>query len=487
MTVQDTSKDHKKHTKRAQASNKHSFGNSGRSMMTQELPKYEMPQNSTDPASVYQIIHDELALDCNPTLNLATFVTNWMDKEANQLLLETAPKNYADMSCYTQTLEIEERCVSILADLWNAPEKNSHSTGTYCVGSSEACLLGALAMKKTWQQRRKAANKDHYHPNIVMSSTVQVVWKKFAAYWDVEPRYAIISEHKFDGNNDELIKLCDENTIGVISLLGSTYTGHFDDVQDLNTKLNALNKAKGWEIGIHVDAATGGFIAPFLYPDLKWDFRLNNVLSINASGHKYGLTYPGSGWIVWRDHLQLPEELVFDLHYLGGTEKTYTLNFSKPASQAILQYYNFLRLGRDGYTRVIQDCRDNADYLTTRIEKLGIFDIVSSATGTPLVTAKLKDSVTEFTVFDLEHKLKEYGWIVPAYQLAEGAEHLFILRMVVREAFSADLAAKLVEALKESIAHLSKAANESTTTKKKNVESVKKAKKTRNAKMHIPC
>jgi len=234
-----------------------------------------------------------------------------------------------------------------------------------------------------------------------------------------------------------------------------------------------------------VDAATGGFIAPFLYPDLKWDFRLNNVLSINASGHKYGLTYPGAGWVVWRDHTYLPDELVFDLHYLGGTEKTYTLNFSKPASQAILQYYNFLRLGKEGYTRVMQDCRDNADYLANKLEALNIFDIVSSDNGTPLVTVKLKDNINEFTVFDLERKMKEYGWILPAYQCAQGAEHVFILRMVIREAFSADLGAKLVEAMKESIAYLQQRYKEM--HKPQKVEGVKKAKKTRDAKMHIPC
>eukprot|EP00834_Sanchytrium_tribonematis_P000687 NODE_13_length_54415_cov_0.522424.p21 type:complete len:316 gc:universal NODE_13_length_54415_cov_0.522424:9087-8140(-) len=297
MTVHgttDTSKENSRSSRRAKSSNMHTFAYTGR-YMEQTLPKYEMPENSSDARCVYQIIHDELALDANPSLNLATFVTNWMEPEANQLLLETSSKNYADMSCYTQTAEIEERCVAMLAKLWNAPECNGSSNGTFCVGSSEACILGALAMKKLWQRERKSKGKDHYHPNIVMASTVQVVWKKFAEFFDVEPRYAKISPKKFDGNNEELVKLCDENTIGVVSLLGSTYTGHFDDVKDLNNRLEKFNSKNGTNIGIHVDAATGGFIAPFLYPDLEWDFRLPLVYSINVSGHKYGLVYPGAG------------------------------------------------------------------------------------------------------------------------------------------------------------------------------------------------
>ena len=452
MTIHKETGIENKSAKRAQASPNHTFAYSGR-FSCEALPKYEIPQKSTDPNCVYQIIHDELELDATPALNLATFVTNWMEPQANTLLLESANKNFADMSCYTQTAEIEERCVSMLANLWHSPATNGHSVGTYCVGSSEACMLAALAMKKKWQRERKDKGKEHYHPNMVMASTVQVVWKKFCAYFDVEPRLAKISDTKFDSDNQAMIDLCDENTIGIVSLLGSTYTGHFDDVEDLNDKLVKFNKSKGFKIGIHVDAATGGFIAPFIYPELKWDFRLSEVWSINTSGHKYGLVYPGVGFVVWRDSTYLPDEIVFDLHYLGGTEKTFTLNFSKPSSQVILQYYNFLRLGMDGYTRVIEDCRSNADYLAEEIGKLPEFKIISSSNGTPLVTCLL-NNVKEYTVYDLEHKLKEFGWIIPAYQLADGAEHLNILRMVVRESFTKDLAAKFIEALKRSMAYL---------------------------------
>eukprot|EP00835_Amoeboradix_gromovi_P003616 NODE_247_length_12991_cov_0.678328.p2 type:complete len:482 gc:universal NODE_247_length_12991_cov_0.678328:1422-2867(+) len=461
-----------------------SFAYSGR-LMEKELPKYEMPKESNNPRTVYQIIHDELALDCNPSLNLATFVTNWMEPEANDLLLECASKNYADMSCYTQTTEIEGRCVSILSHLWNSPSISKESIGTYCVGSSEACLLGALAMKKIWQHKRSSENKDYFHPNIVMPSTVQVVWKKFATYFDVEPRYAIISEYKLDSNNDELIRLCDENTIGIISILGNTYTGHFDDVDDLNTKVTELNNKKGYNIGIHVDAATGGFIAPFLYPELKWDFRLKNVWSINTSGHKYGLVYPGVGFIVWRDDEKLPKDLIFDLHYLGGVEQTFTLNFSKPSSQVVLQYYNMLRLGRDGYKKVIKGCKENAIYLKKRLESMGPFEVISSDNGTPLVTCRLKESVVEYTVFDLERKLKEFGWITPAYQLPEGAEQIYILRMVVRESFSVDMASKFIDAMQKSIDFLME--QFASNNKKKAVESNKKHKKVRSAKMHVAC
>jgi glutamate decarboxylase len=434
----------------AQASTLHSFAYGGR-YTDHKLPKYKIPNNSSDPRCVYQVIKDELSLDGTPTLNMATFLTTWMEPEANQLLLDTAGKNYADMNCYPQTFEIQNRCVAMLAQLFNSQEEHD-VTGTYCVGSTEGCMLGGLAMKKIWQKKRKEKGLDHYHPNIIMCSTVQVAWKKFAAFFDVEPRYVNISHDRFVIDTEEACKLVDENTIGIVMMLGSTYTGHFEPIEEMNNALLKLNGEKGFDVAVHVDAASGGFVAPFLYPDLLWDFRLPMVRSINVSGHKYGLTYPGAGWVLWRESKHLPKELIFELQYLGGTEETYTINFSRPSSQAVLQYYNFLRLGRDGYTKIIQNCKDNAEFLTKKLNEIGIFNILSTEeTSLPLVAFKLNDNIQDYTVYDLSAKLKENGWIVPAYNMAEGAEDINILRVVVKEQFSKDLGVKLIHALKEAI------------------------------------
>ena len=330
----------------------------------------------------YQIVHDELMLDGNARLNLATFVTTYMDPHADKLMAETFDKNMIDKDEYPQTAAIEMRCVNMLSRLFNSPEPDK-ATGCSTTGSSEAAMLGGLALKRKWQQRRKAEGKPTDKPNLVTGINVQVCWDKFANYWDVEMRLVPMEGDRYHLSPEEAVKLCDENTIGVVVVMGSTFDGSYEDVKKMSELLDDLQKRTGLDIPIHVDGASGGFIAPFLDPDLEWDFRVPRVQSINVSGHKYGLVYPGVGWAIWRDAAALPEDLIFWVNYLGDEMPTFALNFSRPGSQVVAQYYNFLRLGFEGYRRVQQYARDVAMYTARAIEKLGPFELLTRGDELP--------------------------------------------------------------------------------------------------------
>jgi glutamate decarboxylase len=310
------------------------------------------------PETPYQIVHDEPMLDGNARHNLATFVGTWMDDMADRLYAETADKNMIDKDEYPQTAAIETRCWTMLADLWHAPDPQN-TIGTSAIGSSEACMLGGLALKRRWQKKRRAEGKSTEKPNLVMSSAVQVVWEKFCNYFEVEARYVPISEEHTELDGHDLEKYIDENTIGVVAIMGVTYTGATSLSPD-RRRLDRIQGDTGFDVPIHVDGASGAMIAPFCQPDLVWDFRLERVASISTSGHKYGLVYPGLGWVVWRDTAALPEELIFTVSYLGGNMPTLALNFSRPGAQVLLQYYLFLRLG--SRPRVQQNCLDVAHY-----------------------------------------------------------------------------------------------------------------------------
>ncbi len=410
-----------------------------------EIPRYEMPEGEMPPQTAKQIIHDELMLDGNARLNLATFVTTWMEPEARELMEETFEKNMIDKDEYPQTAEIEMRCVNILSKLYNAPE---HETPCGCstIGSSEAAMLGGMALKWQWRKRREAAGKPADKPNLVLGIDVQVCWEKFCRYWEIEPRYIPIEKGRYMITPEEVAKRCDENTIGVIGILGTTFTGQYEPIQEINDALDKLNAETGWDIPIHVDAASGGFVAPFLQPDLKWDFRLKWVKSINVSGHKYGLVYPGVGWIVWRDEQELPEELVFKVNYLGGDMPTFALNFSRPGNQVVAQYYNFIRLGKQGYTRLMESSRETARFLAAKLEEIGPFEILGPGEDIPVLAFRIReDAQTNFTVFDISEQVRHRGWLIPAYTLPENAENIAVLRIVVKEDFSRDMASLLIE------------------------------------------
>ena len=410
----------------------------GQRCLCDPLPRFDFPENEMPAQTAYNVIHDELMLDGNSRLNLATFVTTWMEPEARQLMNETFDKNMIDKDEYPQTAELELRCVNMLSRLWNSPS-HEQAIGCSTVGSSEAAMLGGMALKWRWRERMKAAGKPTDKPNLVMGINVQVCWEKFCRYWDVEPRFVPLEGERYHLSAEEAVKLCDENTIGVIVVMGSTFDGSYEPVQEVSEALDVLQRQKDWDIPIHVDGASGGFVAPFLQPDLAWDFRVPRVKSINTSGHKYGLVYPGVGWIIWREAEDLPNDLIFSVNYLGGEMPTFAINFSRPGNQVVAQYYNFLRLGKSGYTRIHQACQDIALYLSGEIEKMGPFKLLSDGSDIPVFAFALKE-VRNFTVFDLSERLRDRGWQVPAYSFPQNREDLAALRIVVKEGFSRAMA-----------------------------------------------
>ena len=417
------------------------------------VPRDHIPDGPMLPQTAYQIVLDEVGLDGNARFNLATFVTTWMDEEAERLYAATFDKNMVDKDEYPQTADIEARCVRMLGDLWHAPHA-AQSVGTSTTGSSEGCMLGGLALKRRWQTARRAAGLATDRPNIVMGGNVQVVWEKFANYWEVEPRYIPLEGDVFHLTADRLREHIDENTIGVVAVLGSTMDGSYEPVQDICAALDAYEAETGVSVPVHVDAASGGFVAPFIQPDLVWDFRLERVVSIQASGHKFGLVYPGVGWVLWRDTEFLPEDLVFHVNYLGGDMPTFALNFSRPGAQVVLQYFQFLRLGREGFRLVQQTCQDVAVHISQTLAAMPEFDVIADGTDLPVVTFTLSRDVTKYDVFDLSRKLREHGWLVPAYTMPPKRDDLAVLRVVVRNGFSHDMAELFLRDLRTAISWL---------------------------------
>jgi glutamate decarboxylase len=409
------------------------------------------------PADVaYQLIHDELLLDGSARLNLATFVTTWMEREAGTLMQECLDKNMIDKDEYPQTAELESRCVSILADLWNAPDP-ADATGCSTTGSSEACMLAGMAMKRRWEAKHGKGGT----PNLVMGANVQVCWEKFCRYWDVEPRMVPMEGDRLHLDAPTAAAAVDENTIGVVAILGSTFDGSYEPVVEICQALDQVAKDKGIDVPVHVDGASGGMIAPFLDPDLHWDFRQDRVVSINTSGHKYGLVYPGVGWVLWRDHEHLPEELIFKVNYLGGEMPTFALNFSRPGAEVVAQYYSFFRLGREGYRAVQQASRDVAMHLANEVEQLGVFRLISRGDELPVFAFTTNDQAKGWDVFAMSRMLRERGWQVPAYTFPENRTDLAVLRVVCRNGFSMDLANLFLKDLKTAVDELQ---NESVST-----------------------
>jgi glutamate decarboxylase len=419
------------------------------------LPRHRLGDAELPPDVAYQVIHDELMLDGNARMNLATFVSTWMEPQAERLMAECLDKNMIDKDEYPQTAELETRCVNILGRLWHAPDAGE-AVGCSTTGSSEAAMLGGLALKRRWQRRREAEGKPTDAPNLVMGINVQVCWEKFANYWDAEMRLVPMEGDRFHLSAEEAVKLCDENTIGVVAILGSTFDGSYEPVQEICAALDDLQERTGLDVPVHVDGASGGFVAPFADPDLVWDFRLPRVASINASGHKYGLVYPGVGWIVWRDSLALPEELIFWVNYLGDNMPTFALNFSRPGAQVVAQYYNFLRLGFDGYRKVQLYSRAVATRLADRIAELEPFELLTRGDELPVFAFKVADGIDNFSVFDVSNAVRERGWLVPAYTFPANRTDLAALRVVVRLGFTHDMADMLVRDLERLLPRLQK-------------------------------
>ncbi|GIT81474.1 glutamate decarboxylase [Leifsonia sp. LS1] len=407
--------------------------------LSRQAPPDRLPDEATDPDSVYRLIHDELLLDGSSRLNLATFVTTWMEPQAEVLMAESFDKNMIDKDEYPSTAAIERRCVSIVADLFHA--EPGQPTGTSTIGSSEAVMLAGLALKWRWRARRGLSGGGA--PNLVLGSNVQVVWEKFCRYFEVEPRYLPVERGRYVITPEQVRDAVDDDTIGVVGILGTTFTGELEPIAEICQVLDALADSGGPDVPVHVDAASGGFVVPFLDPDLEWDFRLPRVVSINVSGHKYGLTYPGIGFVVWRSPDHLPSELVFEVNYLGGEMPTFTLNFSRPGNQVIGQYYNFVRLGRAGYTEIMTALRDTAVTISAGLAAEPDLRVLTDGTAIPVIAFDVAPG-SGFTVFQVSHELRARGWQVPAYTMPANAEDVAVLRIVVRDGFSAELADALV-------------------------------------------
>ena len=418
----------------------------GNRFMLEPPPDGALPAQGMPADDAMRLVFQEMLLDGLPMRNLATFVTTYMEPQAKELIVASLHTNFIDHAEYPQTAEIEQRCVRMLADLFHAP---GETTGTRTQGSSEAIMLGALSLKWKWRDRREKAGKPIDRPNLVFGGDVHVVWEKFCRYFDVEPRIVPLQKGKYTIGPEDIEPHVDENTIGVAAVLGTTFTGHADDIRGINDLLVRLKNDRGLDVPMHVDAASGGFVWPFLYPHSEWDFRLEQVRSINVSGHKFGLVYPGIGWLVFRDKSELPDDLVFYENYLGKTDATFTLNFSTGSSMVMAQYYNFVRLGHEGYRYAMETMQYNARCLAKEIIDCGHFTLVGEqdAEQLPLVAFQLTPG-HNYDEFDVAAQLAaERGWMVPAYTLPPNAQDVKIMRALVKQT----LGQSLVETLGEDI------------------------------------
>jgi glutamate decarboxylase len=406
----------------------------GNRFATEEVPSREFPAAGMTATDAMRLVAEDIALEGDPARNLATFVTTWMEPEAQRIIAGNLHRNFIDHAEYPRTAEIERRCIRMLADLFHAP---GETTGARTQGSSEAIMLGALSLKWNWRKRRQAAGESTANPNLVFGGDVHVVWEKFCRYFDVEPRIVPLQPGKYTIGPDDVSPHVDENTIGVAAVLGTTFTGHKDDVVGINNLLLRIKSERGIDVPLHVDGASGGFVWPFLYPHSEWDFRLEQVHSINVSGHKFGLVYPGIGWLIFRDRSDLASDLVFEENYLGKTDATFTLNFSTGSSMVLAQYYNFVRYGRAGYSYIMKNMQENARMLAEKLQDTGRFTLIGAdEEQLPLVAFQLTDR-SNFNEFDVSWQLSaERGWMVPAYTLPPNAQDVTIMRALVKETMS---------------------------------------------------
>jgi glutamate decarboxylase len=415
----------------------------GNRFLTEEVPDRAFPEQGMPAQDAMRLVGEELVMEGDPARNLASFVTTWMEPEAQRIIAANLHRNFIDHAEYPISAEIEQRCIRMLADLFHAP---GETTGARTQGSSEAIMLGALSLKWKWRKRRQEEGKPADRPNLVFGGDVHVVWEKFCRYFDVEQRIVPLAEGKYTIGPEDVEPLIDENTIGVAAVLGTTFTGQADDIPGINRLLLRLRDEKGLDVPLHVDAASGGFVWPFLYPGSEWDFRLEQVRSINVSGHKFGLVYPGVGWIVFRQRDDLAQDLVFEENYLGKTDATFTLNFSTGSGMVLAQYYNLVRYGRAGYEYVIGGMQSNAEALAQHLKDDGRFQLIGEGEEQlPLVAFRLAEE-RAYDEFDIAWQLSaERGWMVPAYTLPPNAEKVQVLRALVKETLSREQVDKLAE------------------------------------------
>ncbi len=429
----------------------------GSQEMREPAPAEFIPKHKTPAEIAYQIVKDETFPQTQPRLNLATFVTTYMDDYGTRLMNDAVGINYIDETEYPRVAVMCGRCINMVANMWHSPEEDEWKTGAVGIGSSEACMLGGVAAWLRWRERRKAQGKPYDKPNLVMSTAYQVVWEKFCQLWQIEMRTVPVTREHITLDIDEALRMCDENTICIVPIAGVTWTGLNDDIEALDKALDIYNARTGYDIPIHVDAASGGFILPFLYPEKKWDFRLKWVLSISTSGHKYGLVYPGLGWVVWKDKKYLPKDMSFSVNYLGANITQVGLNFSRPAAQILAQYYNFIHLGMEGYKEIHSNSMAIARYCHEAIGKMSCFENYSKDLVNPLFIWSMTPEYAKkanWTLFDLQDKLMQSGWMVPAYTMPKNIEDMVVMRIVVRQGMSRDMADMLIEDIKNAVKEL---------------------------------
>ncbi|MEG2070518.1 MAG: glutamate decarboxylase [Bacteroidales bacterium] len=431
----------------------------GSEVMTSPAPKEVIPQHPTSPEIAYQMVRDETFAQTQPRLNMATFVTTYMDDYATKLMNDAININYIDETEYPRIAVMTGKCINMVANLWNSPEKTEWKTGALGIGSSETCMLGGVAAWLRWRKKRLAQGKPTNKPNFVISTGFQVVWEKFAQLWQIEMRTVPLTLENTTLDPQKALALCDENTICIVAIEGVTWTGLNDNVEAIDAALETYNARTGFDIPIHVDAATGGYILPFLYPKTKWDFRLKWVLSISTSGHKFGLVYPGLGWVVWKDKQYLPEEMAFSVNYLGANITQVGLNFSRPAAQVLGQYYQFIRLGFEGYKQIQTASMNIAQYAHSEIGKMAPFMPYSKEVVNPLFAWYIKPEYqkkAKWTLYDLQSVLQESGWMVPAYSMPANIEDVVVMRMVFRQGFSRDMIDMLLNDIRNTIVEFEK-------------------------------
>ncbi len=431
----------------------------GSQQMREPAPSEYIPKHRTRSDIAYQIVKDETFPQTQPRLNLATFVTTYMDEYGTKLMNEAVGINFIDETEYPRVAVMCGRCINMVANMWHSPEKAEWKTGAVGIGSSEACMLGGVAAWLRWRERRKAQGKPYDKPNLVMSTAYQVVWEKFCQLWQIEMRTVPITREHITLDIEKAIEMCDENTICIVPIAGVTWTGMNDDIEALDKALDKYNSLTGYDIPIHVDAASGGFILPFINPKKKWDFRLKWVYSISTSGHKYGLVYPGLGWVVWKDKKYLPEQMSFSVNYLGASISQVGLNFSRPAAQILAQYYNFIHLGMEGYYEIHSNSMNIAEYFHQQIGRMPCFKNYSKTLENPLFIWSLDpeyDKKAMWTLFDLQDRLMQSGWMVPAYTMPKDIEDMVVMRIVVRQGMSRDMASMLIEDIQNAVEALEK-------------------------------
>eukprot|EP00511_Aplanochytrium_stocchinoi_P009187 CAMPEP_0204863496 /NCGR_PEP_ID=MMETSP1348-20121228/3354_1 /ASSEMBLY_ACC=CAM_ASM_000700 /TAXON_ID=215587 /ORGANISM="Aplanochytrium stocchinoi, Strain GSBS06" /LENGTH=570 /DNA_ID=CAMNT_0052013835 /DNA_START=95 /DNA_END=1807 /DNA_ORIENTATION=+ len=435
-------------------------------------------------------VEDMHSLDFSQNLNTSSYVNVVAEPEEEEVALMGLKVNLADQTVYPASFRMHNKCVNIVANLWNCPKPKDfdNNGGTYAgagtVGSTEACLLSGLALKfrwRKWYARKYNKSEEEVlsiRPNLVISTLYQAAWEKLFKYFDIIPKFVRPSYKEMKIDPEKVGALIDEHTMGVVCIMGNHYSGHYDRVDLVDAIVEKVNKEKGLEVGIHVDAASGGFVAPFQEYLPPWDFRLKNVMSISASGHKFGEAVCGTGWLVWRQKERLAEHVAISVSYLGGHADSYTLNFSRPAAGLYSQMYKFFRLGREGYTQITENMMAVAKYIRDEIKGMKgedgvtpLFEILDDGDKgcLPVVAAMLNpDLHLPFDDVDLQYALVQGHWYVSGYAMA--FEHptqktqlaLFhdqvssktMFRIVVKSNLTIRLAEHLVETFHGAIKYL---------------------------------